>query len=484
MEIGNNTFYCKPIKLVALAIGFLLTIPVFGQKTWSLRDCIEYARDNSLSLKQAQYGVDLAKLDDKQNRLARWPSLNAAVNGGFQFGRTIDPVTNSFNTQQIAFNSYGVDAGMTLFSGGRINNNIKQGKVDVEASQADALTAFNNLALNIASAYLQILMADEQLTAATNRRNLSQQQLDQTDKLIEAGTIPANDRLDVLAQIARDEQTIIQSQNLIDITFLNLKELMQIDPTTEMQLEKPQYSIPADANPEGLTFIEVYNTALNSQPQIVANELRQESAEIGVDIARGALMPTLNLFGGLNTSWSSAGKIQTGSFIDTFYQTVIFENITEEVGFPSENPIIGDNPYFDQLDQNFGQNFGLNLSIPIYNNGRNKINVERAQVNILSAKLQSDLTKQQLKNDVQQAIANARAGRLSLAAAERSQQAAQVAYENADKRFRLGAINNLQLITARNTLDIAETELISAKYDYLFRLKIIDFYLGRELKLD
>ena len=484
MEIGNNTFYFKPIQLVAFVVTFLLTYPVFGQKTWTLRECIEFARDNSLSLKQAQYGVELAKLDDKQNRLTRWPSLNAAVNGGFQFGRTIDPVTNSFNTQQIAFNSYGLDFGMTLFSGGRINNTIKQGKMAVEASQADVQAAFNTLALNIASAYLQILMADEQLAAANQRRNLSQQQLDQTDKLIEAGTIPANDRLDVLAQIARDEQTIIQSQNLIDVTFQNLKELMQIDPTTAMQLEKPQYAIPADANPEDLTFVEVYNNALNSQPQIRANELRQQSAEVGVDIARGALLPSLNLFGGMNTNWSSAAKIQTGSFIDTFYQTIIFQNISEQVGFPSESPIIGDNPYFEQIDQNFGQNFGLNLSIPIYNNGRNKINVERAEVNILNAKLQSDLTKQQLKNDVQQAIANARAGRLSLAAAEKSQQAAQVAYDNADRRFRLGAINNLELITARNALDIAETELISAKYDYLFRLKIIDFYLGRELKLD
>ncbi|MEZ4959561.1 MAG: TolC family protein [Saprospiraceae bacterium] len=484
MRIGTFHFYCSPVKLVAVVFGFLMAFDVAGQKTWTLRECIEYARDNSLSLKQAQYGIALAKLTDKQNRLSRLPNINGSVNGGFQFGRTIDPVTNSFNTQRIAFNSFGLDAGMTLFSGGRINNTIKQGKLDVEASEADAQSTFNTLALNIANAYLQILMAEEQLEGATNRRNLSQQQLDQTDKLIEAGTLPANDRLDVLAQIARDEQTIIQTQNLIDITFLNLKELMQIDPATEMQLEKPQFVIPADANPDALGFGELYSNALNTQPQIRANELRQESAEAGVNIARGALLPTLNLFGGLNTNWSSAGKIQTGSIVDTFYQEVIFENVSGEIGFPGESPIIEDNPYFDQLDQNFGQNFGLNLSIPIYNGSRNKINVQRAEVNILNAKLQSDLTKQQLKNDVQQAIANARAGRRSLAAAEKSQQAAQVAYENADKRFKLGAINNLEFITARNALDIAQTELISAKYDYLFRLKIIDFYLGRELKLD
>jgi outer membrane protein len=465
-----------------LMAALLLTAQ--AQETWSLQRCIEYARDNSLTLKQAQYGIDLAKLTDRQNRLSKWPDLSGSSAGGLQFGRTIDPVTNTFDNQRISFNSFGINTGAVLYSGGRINQTIKQGEVDVKAAVEDAATAFNNIALSIANVYLQILMSEEQLTNATKRRDLSQQQLDNTDKLIQAGTLPANDRLDVLAQIATDEQAIVQSQNAIDINYLNLKELMQLDPATEIKVERPAIVIPADANPDALSFLEVYTGALGTQPQIRSAELKLQSAEYNVGIARSGMMPTLSIFGGIDTRWSSASKI-VDKVTDTFVtQTVRINGMDVVVQFPSQEVTLKNNPYFDQLNENFGQNVGLSLQVPIYNNGRNEINVERAEVGILNAKLQSDQTKQQLKNDVQQAIANARAGRRTLDASQKAADASRVAFENAEKRFRLGTINNLQLLTARNTYDIAETNLIVAKYDYLFRLKILDFYLGRALKLD
>ena len=449
-----------------------------------MQRCIEYARDNSLTLKQAQYGIDLAKLTDKQNRMTRLPSLSGSSNGGLQFGRTIDPVTNSFDNQRISFNSFGINGGATLYAGGRINNTIKQGEVDVKAAQEDAAAAFNDIALSIANAYLQILMSEEQLVNANKRLELSQQQLEYTDKLIQAGTLPVNDRLDVLAQIANDEQAIVQARNAIDINYVNLLGLMQFDPSTEIKIERPRVIIPADANPEETTFREVYVSALGTQPQIRAAELRMESAEYGVNIARAGMLPTLSIFGGIDTRWSSASKIIDQVTTNFITQTVKINGVDVEVQFPSQEVTLKNNPYFDQIDQNFGQNVGLSLQVPIYSNSRNRINVERAQVNILNARVQSDQTKQLLKNNVQQAIANARAGRRTLDSAEKAVEASKVAFENAEKRFRLGAINNLQLITARNTYDIAETNLIVAKYDYLFRLKILDFYLGREIKLD
>jgi outer membrane protein len=486
MRIGkiDFTFGKKSLSLALLACLFLAQSSAQTAETWSLQRCIEYARDNSLTLKQAQYGVEMAKLTDKQNVLARLPNINGSTTGGMQFGRTIDPTENSFVNQRITFNSFGINANLVLYSGGRINNTIKQGKVDVDAAQADGQTSFNNIAVSIANTYLQILMSQEQLENATKRRDLSARQLEQTDKLIQAGTIPANDRLDVLARIARDEQTIIQAQNAIDINYLNLKELMQLDPATPIRIERPAAVIPADADPDGLTFRETYSSALNTQPQIRRDELRLRSAELDVDIAKSALLPTVTLFGGIDTRWSSASKVVVGSVADTFVQEVIIDQTPITVKYPGESFILDDNPYFDQLDQNFGQNFGVNVSVPIYNNGRNKINVQRAQVGILNARIQSDLTKQQLKIDVQNAIASARAAKRSYEAGLKSVEAARVAYENAEKRFNLGVINNLQLLTARNAFDIADTELIVAKYDYLFRLKILDFYLGRELRLD
>ncbi|MBI1223954.1 MAG: hypothetical protein GC192_01840 [Bacteroidetes bacterium] len=458
---------------------------LLAQETWSLQRCIEYARTNSLSLKQAGYGIANAKLLDKQNRLSRMPSLSASSSAGYQFGRTIDPTTNSFNNQTIAFNSMGLNASATIYSGGRINNTIKQGKIDVLAAEKDAETSFNNIALSIANAYLSILMSEEQLENANRRLKLSQDQLGQTDKLISAGSIPANDRLDVLAQIANDEQAIVTAQNTIELNYLNLKELMQIDPSTDMQIERPQFSIPKDADPMGTTFGEVYGKAVNTQPQIEANELRVKSAEVDVKLANSGYYPTLTIFAGMDSRWSDASKLYepyTKTYTQTFY--IPSTQTSLDVQYEGQDANVKPYPYFDQLKDNFGQNFGLNLNIPIYSNGKNDVNVERAQVGILNAQVQSDLGKQQLKNDVQQSIASARAAQLTLDASEKAAEAGRVAFENAELRFKLGTINNLQLLTARNTYDTAQTNLTVAKYDYLFRLKILDFYLGRQIKLD
>jgi outer membrane protein len=479
MHIGKTT-----LRIFFLPVLLSVASMTQAQEIWSLQKCIEYARDNSLTLKQAMYNVEIAKLTDKANRLARLPNLNGSSSGGISFGRTIDPVTNNFLNQKFSYNSFGLTAGVLLYNGGRINSTIKQGAADVKATEADAAYSFNVAALNIANAYLQILMSEEQLENGIKRKELSTRQLEQTDKFIQAGTLPANDRLDVLAQIARDEQTIIQSQNSIDIGYLNLKELMQLDPIADIKVERPAFVIPADANPDALSFWRVYNAALGTQPQIKADEYRLESANTGVELARSALFPTLSVFGGIDTRWSSASRTVSSTTPGIQEQTIFIDETPVTVGFPVDIPIFDEIPYTDQLDQNFGQNVGFSLSVPIYNNGRNSINVERARIGILNARVQTDQTKLQLKSEVQQAIANVRASRRTLEASEKSVAATRAAFENDEKRFNLGAINTLQFTTARNNLDIAETDLIASKYDYLFRLKIIDFYLGLELKLD
>ncbi|MBK8563853.1 MAG: TolC family protein [Saprospiraceae bacterium] len=281
-------------------------------------------------------------------------------------------------------------------------------------------------------------------------------------------------------------------QNTIDISYLNLKGLMQLDPSTNIKIERASFTIPADANPDAFDFFAVYAQAVNTQPQVAANELRVQSAEVGVDLARAGYFPTLSIFGGLSTNWSDAAKqfnllnLGTVRESQTFYVD-LGQGETElnvEYDAPNFKEEFLDYPYFNQIRDNFGQNIGAAISIPIYSNGQNQINVQRAQVNILNAKLQSDQTKQQLKNDVQQAIASAKNARQTLDASQKSIDATKVAYENAEKRFQLGTINNLQLLTARNNYDIAQTNLTVAKYDYLFRLKILDFYLGKTIKLD
>ncbi len=454
----NSNYVIKSLKIYnmkkILTLLFLLSCSVMmlqAQEAWSLEKCVNHARQNSLNVKQAQYGILDSELANKQARMNRLPNLSASVRGGYQFGRTIDPTTNEFKNESIGFNGFGVDGGITLFAGNTINNSIKQSKFDVEAAKLDAAAVSNDIALQVASSYLSILLAEEQLENAKVRIQLSEAQLAQTDKLIQAGSLPANDRLDFVAQIAREQQAIIEADNLVNINYLTLKQLLELDPNIDLRIVRPQVLVPA-ANPNAFTLTDVYNTALSSQPQIAAGEMRIKSAELGERLAYGQGFPTLSAFAGLSSNYSSLAR----DFLS----------------------------YSEQIEQNFGQYAQLSLNIPIYSNHRNRVGLDRARLNSLNIEVQNKQAKNLLKTNVQRSIADARAAKESYAAAERSEEAANAAYLNAQRRFELGAINSLEFTTASNNLNQAKVSLIQAKYQYLFNLKVVDFYMGKTIKID
>ena len=456
-----------------------------AQEVWPLGRCIQYARQNSLTLKQADYTVQNAQLTADQVVQNRYPTLNASTSGGAQFGRTIDPTTNEFDNQTIGFSSLGLNLGWRIYDGGRINNTIKQARIDVDVAKTDAEAAFNDIALAIANVYLQILLGQEQLANAQARLALTQRQLEQTEKLIRAGSLPANARLEILAQAARNQQTIVQAENTVTLGYLDLKQLLELDPDYDMVLEVPEVVIPADAAPQSLRFAEVYSAALGNQPQIRANELRKESGLLGIDLARIGQLPSVGIGAGLSSNWSSQGR----TFVGATSQQQPF-TIFDPDGNPfdffisQEVPQFEKQGFFSQLEQNFGQFVSLQLNVPIYNNGQTRTAIDRAELNILNLQVQSDQTRQQLKSDVMRAIADARAQQRNLAAAEATLEAAEAALQNAERRFELGAINTFDLTNARNNFDSAEIELSIAKYQYLFALKVVDFYRGDTLRLD
>lgn len=474
----------KSILLTCLALLLSMgVLPAQAPKRWTLQECIVYAQQKSLTIRQAENTVQNTQLSLRQNKFNRLPSLNASVSAGNQFGRTIDPVSNQFNNQSIGFNSYNMNINMTVFSGNRINNNIKQSKLDLEATQLDAEFQSDNLALQIANAYLNILLSEEQLELARQQLALSQEQLEQTDKLIRAGSLPENDRLDFISQIALDEQAIVEAENQVAINYLNLKQLMEIDPAEDLEIVRPEVVLPADVNPDNFRFGDIYVNALGTQANVEAAERRRESAEIGVDLARAGFMPTLNIFAGLNTNFST--RAQRFAFTEVFVPQMVRINGEDAViEFPSEIPMPQDYPYFDQLTDNFGQSIGASLNIPIYSNHRNKINIERARLNVINQELQGLQVRQNLKTDVQRAIADARASQRSLEAARVAVDAAETAYENAQRRFDLGAINSLEFTTARNNLDQARIRLLRARYSYVFNVKRVEFYQGKAITLD
>ncbi len=474
----------KKATPVALILCLIVSVLASAQESWSLEQCVRYAQQNSLSVKQAQTTIQTNELNLKQSRFNRLPNLSASTTYGWNFGLSLNPLTNTLSNVSSGFNSIGLSGGVTVFGGNQINNGIKQDKLSLEASRLDAADIVNTISLDVATAYLNILLGQEQLEIAQQQLSISQVQLDQIERLIRAGARAENERYDLLAQIARNEQSIIQAQNTIDASYLSLKQAMNLDPNTDITIQRPQVNVPADANPDRFVLNEVFTTALGTQPQIRANELRVEAAQTGVDVAKGALLPTLSLFGNLDTRFSTEGIRITGTSIERVEQTVFLDNTPVTFGFDQEINTFDDNPYFDQLRENFGQNFGLNLRIPIFNNLSNRINVQRAQVNILSSEVQNQQGRQLLKTNIQQAIANARAAKRSYDAALKAVESSQIAFDNAQKRFDLGAINSLEYTTARNNLDQAQVSLVQAKYQYVFNVKVVEFYLGKEIKID
>ena len=437
-------------------------------------------------VKQSQIAVKNAELIKKQDDWARYPSVSANSNLGFNFGRSVNPSTYSFENSTTNYNSWGISAGATLYNGGRINNQIKQSAIDIKAAQADLDQSISTISLSVAQAYLQILLNEEQYENSRKRLQTSQSQLDRIDKQIKAGQLPSNAIYDLQAQAARDEQQIVAASNNVEIGYLNLKNLLELSPETPFKIERPRIVIPTNVNPDGFMFKTIYNQALNNQPQIRAADLRIKSAEMAVKIAQSALLPVLSVSANLNSNYSNTilDFTKAKTVVVPVDQQVIINGQTTKVTFLQPQATDAPKkPYASQLGDNFGQGIGLNLSIPIFNGFSRQIGLQRQKLNVESQMLILDRDKQQLKTDVQNAIANARSAKKQYEAVQKTFDAQKAAFDAAEKRFQIGTSNSFEFAQSKNTLDTAERDLTVAKYDYLFRLKIVEFYEGKKLSL-
>lgn len=476
---------CFPSRnpvLIFLVLFFSLALN--AQHPLNLQDCIELARQNSIAVQQADLAVQQAVLSKKQAVRSLTPSFNATVNGGVQLGRTIDPTTNTFNTQNIKYNSFSLQTGMPLFAGGSRRFSIQQSHLEIEAAKYEAKALEQDMAMTVATAYLNILLNEEQLFAAQASVDLAEEQLKQTEKLIAAGSLPANDRLEMQAQLASARQNLVLVQNALQQAKLQLRQLLLLPMDEPLEIVKPDLEPPEKADPLLFSDEEVFLAAMNNQARIQADEFRLQSAAKAVQIARARQWPSLNLFAQVNTNWSSAARQIIGyDYAFVPLDVRLPDGSIQTFEFNQQVPLLGENPYWNQLDQNFGQSIGLSLQIPIYNASSARLNVQRAQISELNAHLNRKQDIQNLQTSVQNAVANARAGREAWLASENAFQSAQASYENAAKKFELGAINAYELNAAQTRMEQARADLLRAKYSYIFYLKLVDFYLGKPLSL-
>ncbi len=477
------------MKLKTLIFLFLLAANYHSQaqeatkEVWTLQKCIDYALQNSLLIQQGNLAEIQSQLNQKQAFWAQFPTLNGSFRHGANFGRSIDYTSYSFVNQVTHSSAISLSLNQTLFQGFQIKNTIRQSHINREAATQDQAQTKNDIALQIAQAYLSILLAQENAAVLNNQATISQQQYQQTLKLIAAGVLAENSKYDLEAQLARDEENIVMAENAIELSYLNLKVLMNIDIVKSIDIEKIK-PIKIDESISLATLETVYKEAVNNQPAILAAKLRERSATLGVQIAKGALYPNLSLYGNLSTNFSSAARGFAG--IDTSYSSingrVISNQDPVQVDLPSYKLQRGDViPYFMQLGGNTAGNIGLNLSIPIFNGMRSRINIQKAELAVQSAQLTIQQKETSLKSNIDRALTDVKAAIKKLKAATKSVIAIRMSVQNTRKRYDLGVVNAFELTSVQNTLTAAESNLLQAKYDYLFKIKILDYYQGKPI---
>ena len=477
--------------LFGLCLIFFSFSSVQGQEKWSLEQCILHAQKASILVNQSQIGISQAKVDLNQAKQNQLPNLSANSGVNWNFGRTVDPTTNEFITNTFFSNNYGVSAGLSLYNGLQIRNSVKQAQVELEASESDLQQTIQTVSLTVANNFLTVLFNQDNIKIAERNLQLDQQQLDQLEKSIRAGTMPAAERLNIEAQIAQSEQTLISARNDLDIAILQLKQSLRLDPSYPLELDIPE-TVPYSTDPDQVTFEEAFAEAIKNRPDLRAAELRIQSALIGTKIAKGGLAPRVTIGGSLGTAYSNQGINILGfeeSIVSQDVELTVSESpvnwdrIDAVVGLTSFDAITEKAKYTDQLDQNLSYGFGASISIPIYNNGSTRANVQRAELAEQSAQLNYDQTIENLKIAVQQALADARALKKRYDASNKAVDAQQLAFDNATKRLEIGATNTFEWEAQRTQLERAQITNLIDKYNYLFNIKILEFYLGKPLKL-
>ena len=479
----------SPIKLGACLFSFLLT-SLFAKAQepakWDLRKCVEYALEHNISVRQADVQARIVALTYEQSKLSQYPSIFLQNSSGYQFGRSIDPSTNEFTNERILFANHALNVNLDLFNWFSKKNTIAANRLQAEAYTEGVEKAKNDIALNVANAFLQIVLNAEQIKISDVQVKQSMEQVDIIRKQVTAGALPELNLAEMETQLATDSANLITANSNYILSVLQLKALLNIDADAAFDVAIPPVElIPVEPLAE-LDPAVVYQLATTNMPQQKINDLNLQAAIKNVAAAKGGMFPSLSLFGGLDSRYSNAQKLFPRNFINSVVPIgfVDVNGTNYIVNTQTEVPTtFTKNTYFRQLNNNFSQGVGLSLNIPIFNGGAARTNWKKAKLNVISVELQKEFDSKTLKQDIYQAHANAVAAMQKFNAQSKSVETAQKVYDFAKKRFDVGLLNTIDLITNQNNLFRAKINMVSAQADYVFKMKLLEFYKGQGLKL-
>lgn len=447
-------------------------------RDWSLKDCIDHAIDNNIQVKQAKLNIDLAQENLLQSKANSLPRINAFVSHSYNFGRTVDPFTNDFVSERVQSNSFSISGNVILFSGLINFNSIRQNQHEFLASQWDSDKILNDITMAIAANYMQILFNQELVEIAESQVVLSREQQSVTIKLVDAGTLARGSLLDVQAQLAQDELQLLEAVNQLEMSYLTLMQLLDLDYSKEFNIIKPAIDLDRDVKMPS-TSNQVYNAAVSNLPEIKSSQEKRNSAALGLVMAKGGHYPTISLGGAYGTGYSDARRTITG--INTGLDTLGVTASGEGVLFPTYSYTYETTSFDHQIDDNLNKNIGINMTIPLFNGLQTKTSISRAKIALQNADYAMQLEKLRLKEDIQRAYMDAVAALKKYRASERAVASYQEAFDYVKKKFDVGMATALDFNQAKNRVGKTRSELVQSKYDFVYKTKVLDFYQGNPL---
>ena len=441
-------FYLIIISLLLVQFSFAKDGPNNPEpKTWSLDDCIIYALENNITVKDAALNTSIAEVAYDKAKSSRLPNVFGSASQSFSNGNSIDPITSNFVPDQIHSSNVGINSSMTLFQGNQLSNRIKQSKLFLEQSVFQEEAEKNNIVLNLLETYLQALYSKESIVIAENNLEASEKEVLRAKARLDAESIALSDYTEAQSQAATNKYKVITAKNNYQQYIIALKQLLELPPMEDLEIE----TIDDDAtliNIE-LSKIEVYKKALSILPEIQASNLNIVANQKELEIAKGGFLPTLSLSGSLGSGYTS----------------------------------INDNTFSTQFNANFNQRLGLSLNIPIFNRNQTKAAVQTATINIERAEIQKYSTEKEIYKKVETAFQNALSAQEQVIAAEASKKAAEQSYTLAQKKYELGDLSTTDLVISQNTFTNAQQNYLQAKYLNILYHQLLQFYQGNDIKL-
>ena len=456
------------MKNICIALFLIVTFSSFGQKKWTLKECIDHALEHNISLKQSMLDVDLAEQDVINARGNFMPSLSASASQNFNFGSFIGQDGSRIKSDSRG-NSFGLNTGVVIFNGFRNLNTYKQAKLGLKSSQIQLSLLQDNVSMTLVNAFLNILFNKENLKIANEQLTISLTQLDQIASQVEAGVKPRSDLLDIESTVASNRERIINAENSLELSLLSLSQSLQVSPK-DFDIEEVQINLTSASMAYNSTG-EILSYALTNRPEVKSAELNIENSDFGVKLSQSAYAPTLSFGAGLGSSYQhrqGAPDVRSEFVADPNNPGTIIEKIVP-YGFNA------------QLDNNLGYNLGFNLSVPIFNGFKTKANVSKAKISKEKSILNLEQVKQDITTTITQAYADAKASLKQYQASMFSVASLEESFKNVQNSFNLGAATSFEVEQVRGRLVNAKSNLINSKYNFVFRSKVLDFYMGKPL---